>query len=931
MADPVTLGFAAFSIALNIGIALLTPKPQPPRVDTRVPTATAGEDIYLIWGTVRLPEIRIWSIPLEQQTSGGKGLFAGTPNIQYFATYAVLLNRAITPVAGITRIWLNKKIKMDLRSGIDQSQQTGTIGSESRTSLEFAQSFVNFHNGGVNLPDAVIAERSGVDQPTPLYHYRTFLTINNLPVTDEFGNNSPAVDAEVSANGTPIDTGPSYFVATEEPFQWISEIAEINSDQLTKASASNQYDVSGVTSQSLLNNGGSSTFYINGSRALVGLSSSSIPLTTIDGVDYGIEVIGSDFHVIENGVTVFSDIGSYTPGSEISIVVNDLNYPVYLINGVQLYESTTNPSYPLYAHALIYSAGATVSGNIEPVTAISAGVSPIIRLNDVAVADIIRDLYSHSGIDPELLDLTEVDYRVPGCRHGSKPARELVQQLMQAFFLEVVELGGVIRFQKAQRPSVSVIIPREDLGAREGTDVGEIYVEDIADPLTLPTEVKVMFVNQSLDYDTDQADFRNASSPNPNNLETIEFDLILDRAWAENVARIWTFLPYIERYTYKFSLPPKYLYLLPGDVVGIPVDGQTVLVKLTKREVGANFLVSFEAKGYEGSVFDLIGFDEPIAPPSYAANRIRPIVDTQTRVMDIPLISDTDSDLGFYCAANGVTGWDGGALYVSRDGGSNYVNAIGLTARPFGRCLGILGTANYGYVDYSNTLMVQMNFGALFNSTNTAFFSESGSQLVAVGSNTNGWEIISYRYADPEATDSQYTINTLRRGLLGTEQQINTHKAGEHFIPLQAPFRVPANQTDLEQDRFFRGVSIGQPVDQPTPFVERYRGRDVTPYAPTALTESRANNDLILRWHRRDRKTSNLITWVSVPLSDLDRYRVRIYNGSAVVRSEMVNGTQYTYLESSQIADFGSIQDTVTYDVAQMSTYGILGAVAGSQ
>lgn len=928
MADPISLGITAGLFLIQTAIALLSPKPKPPRVDTRIPTATAGEDVYLIWGTVRLSEIRIWSIPLQKENSGGKGLFAGTPNTQYYATYATMFNRSVVPVNGIVRLWLNKKIKMDLREGIDQTQQTGTIGGEERTSVEFANAYINFHYGGVNDADSVIEENSDNDHRSPNYLYRTYLTIHDLPVTDEFGNNSPAIDAEISVNGDVINSGAVYGLNTQEPIQWVSQTGITSFNQLTKSTSTLAYDVSGVTGQRIENNGGSTFYYVNGSRAIVGLTASNQAPTSVADIIYAIEVDDTDVNIIEFGTTVSTHPGVYFRGSELTIRVNEADHPIYAINSNQLYESLSVAMYPLFGSTFIYTPNTFVSGDITSVSLISENPIPIVRLNSVAVADIIRDLYFYSGIDPNILDLSEIDYLVPGCRHGSKPARELVQQLMQAFFLEVIELGGKIKFQKSQRPSISAIIPLDDLGAYEGDTIGEVYVEDIADPLTLPTEVKVLFTNQLLDYDRDQADFRDASSPNPSNLQTIDFDLLLHREWAENVARIWTYLPHIERYTYKFSLPPKYLYLLPGDVVTIPVEGRNIQVKLTKREVGANFIVSFEAKGYESSIYDEIGFDAPIAPPAYATNQVTPIIGTQFRVLDIPLISDIDPDLGFYVVANGEAGWNGGALYVSRDGGANYLNATGLTARPFGRCLGVLGDAIYGYVDYANTLMVDMNFGALFNSTNTVFFSDTGSQLVAVGNNTNGWEIIAYRYADPGATDTQYTINTLRRGLFGTENQIGTHKAGEYFIPLQVPIRVPVNQADLGLERLFKGVTLNQPIDVPNPITERYNGRDVMPYAPTALQEVQSGVDLALSWHRRDRKTSNLITWVSVPLNDPDRYRLRIYNGSSVVRTEMVEGVSYTYTEANQIADFGSVQESVNYDVAQTSNYGSFGSVA---
>lgn len=916
------MAHVAIPIAIAIGSAvlqaLLTPKPKTQRLDdTRVPRATAGSPIFWVWGTVRLDAIRVWSVPLTEEIvdAGGKNLFAGRQEqAVYFASYADLYCRG--PVTAFLRLWFNSKIKYDIRSG--------SSDEVFRTSSEFADDYLRFHLGTSSQNnDSLLETIDGIENAYP-YRRRAYLTVESLPV-DEFGNSAPTTSAEISANGTAIAVPPITQVKPLEWVDWINLVGAINviQNELLKTVGSTPgFNVGAISSQLIEGHGGKVIFSVSGGNAAVGLSNTN-PDATAASIDYCIIAndISNSFQITENGTVQLS--GTYD-GGELRIEATPTGIQ-YFNAGQLIYSSTFNPVYPLFVDASIDTLLASVSARVMPVENVSPTLTQRIQANPERLSNIVRDLCTQiGGLEENQVNVSELnDIYVPGFTHGDKSARDSLQALAQAFFFEAVETTFGVRWQLMKRPSVAANIPLSDLAAHEGnSNIDSLIKTFVDDALDLPKVVRVRFRNPDLDYDQDEAEYINAAGTTAI-VQSYELPIVLQRHTADMAARRLCFLPYIQRFKYEFTLPLKYLYLEPGDVISIPAIGNTTRqVKIESINNTGAFLLGVKAQAYDGSIFD----DSPtpdFPPPANSRNTVVAVTPTSAQVLNTPLIRTTDTDLGMYVVANGPSGWIYATLFGSRDGGNNYQSMLALNGSPFGRCLNRLRTADYGYVDRANELTVALDFGTLASTNFESIF--TGSNLAFVGNNDRGWEVIAYQNAVLQPTTGVYVLSVLRRGLFGTEQQINRHTPIDFFVPAQGSRRFLLAQDDLGLTGYFKAVSKGQSVDAVTPFTVVYSGRDVIPYAPVVRAiRDVVSGDWAISWHRRDRKASRRITWTTVTASDPNQYRLQVRSGATtIVRTEVISGaTNYIYSAANQTTDFGSPQTTLSLAISQANNYG---------
>lgn len=165
---------------------------QPSYADTQIQGASYGKPIPNCYGTIRLAGELIWSggiieHPADQSVGGAKGLGGGSSvdSTYYTASFAVGL--CAGPIAGIRRVWADKKILGDFSHGSYSVLMRGGqmhiyLGTEDQ------------------LPSGFMQQARGLAY-VPGFRGLAYLIIENIQLQD-FANHIPQIEAEVIVPGS---------------------------------------------------------------------------------------------------------------------------------------------------------------------------------------------------------------------------------------------------------------------------------------------------------------------------------------------------------------------------------------------------------------------------------------------------------------------------------------------------------------------------------------------------------------------------------------------------------------------------------------------------------------------------------------------------------------------------------------------------------
>jgi len=278
-------------------------------------------------------------------------------------------------------------------------------------------------------------------------------------------------------------------------------------------------------------------------------------------------------------------------------------------------------------------------------------------------------------------------------------------------------------------------------------------------------------------------------------------------------------------------------------------------------------------------------------------------------------LRDGDDDPGIYIAALGSSnGWRGAVVYKAPDQQFNWVSLLPVTKRVVaGTALTVLGNHGHETWDRINTVRVRLVDGTLASATELAVL--NGANAAVLGSEVIQWQTAT------QISAQEYDLSLLLRGRKGSEWATTPHQIGDRFVLIDISTwrRYDGPAEDLNKVRYYKGVTIGQHIDDAPLIAFVNSGVGQKPYAPVHLRGARAgNNDLTVSWTRRTRVAGEWLDYINAPLGESsESYEIDILDGIVVKRTLTSSAPSVLYTAAQQTTDFGSPQASVSVKVYQ--------------
>lgn len=546
-------------------------------------------------------------------------------------------------------------------------------------------------------------------------------------------------------------------------------------------------------------------------------------------------------------------------------------------------------------------------------------------LSDILSAECVQSgLLTGGDIDVSALTGTTVR----GYRVGSVGAiRAAIDPLQGAWPFDVVQHGYVIRFLARGGASV-VTIPEEDLDAHaDGQAPGvQITVSREMDS-QLPRRVTVQHLDYDREYNTGTQYAERINTAAINAMQ-LDLPLVLTSTEAAGKAEVLLYLYWLERYDVAINLPPTYLHLEPGDVVTLETPEGNISLRLTAISYTSDGRVECKAKYNSAAIYTPTAVGEPSAVTSTPTISVQG--GSRYVLMDIPTVhTDQTYAVGFVAAMCGTfsSGWAGGNLMTSTDGGSTWSTAATFSApgATIGYATNAIGDVDERTIDCASLLEVVLYNGELFSITESAML--SGGNYFAYGADGR-WEIIAAQNCVLQV-DGSYWLTNLLRGRNGTEWAMGLHSIGDTLVLLDPDDiqLITLSAAAISQTRLYRAITEGRDISTDSDRSFAYQGVNLKPLSPLSggMTRNTATDDLTLYAYRRSRIIDEWRDYVDIDIGEsAESYEWDVCTDNTyatVVRTLSAAGTNsIIYTAAEQTADFGAVQTTLSFVIYQMSS-----------
>lgn len=465
-----------------------------------------------------------------------------------------------------------------------------------------------------------------------------------------------------------------------------------------------------------------------------------------------------------------SDVGTWSPGDQFQVEVRDGMFYAYQNRSLLTGFVTPVPSYPLKVVVMGYKPVGDPDGG---------GVSAASEASGVNIGS--RPTITNAGA---LVVATR------------RPASEILGDLMTRFQFDMVNKDGKETAVLRNASSVDITIPYADLRAHlSGEEMPPYDCEVVdVDPLLLPHRVDVVYLDPQLDYHTNVQSDMLASGPQT---EILNLSLsIVDSA--DNAKKLATTLlnkSHMESRAFKFRLGPKYLHTMPGTIASLQLPNATHTVRFTqwKAQLPAG-VIEVEAVRHAASIYSPSGvgsISSGFEPPIVAI-----VGNTEGIILDGPLLRPEDAGDGTqpvvyvggcHRGAGTFAGFFFYMEYPINSGNYELVTGGAFDKQAdIGVTTGTLASVSDPSV-WDRSSSVTVNFYTdveLTSQTEQDVLANPTLNLFAVmNPSTFAVEYIQAATVSSSAATapfkSRYTLSTLLRGRIGTDNYVGNHTSAD--------------------------------------------------------------------------------------------------------------------------------------------------------
>ena len=521
------------------------------------------------------------------------------------------------------------------------------------------------------------------------------------------------------------------------------------------------------------------------------------------------------------------------------------------------------------------------------------------KLGISTLGAIIADILSASGLMPYQYDVSLLKEDVAGFVVAENCSlREVIEQLQAAYFFDVVESNGALKFiPRAIKTKSDMVISHDDLVPEKSEDSisGKTLETVIIQELELPEKISLTFIDRAQNYNySTHISLRQSCSTR----QHVDFTLpiVMSNNLAKQVADIAMYNAWMERTRFYLTLPPKYMHLQPSDIITVTsINNVHHQMRIVKIDVGSNHLLKIEAVAFDVSIYDFYCKTNYLEHDSnLPMSALESVANTILHIFDIPIISDTlvninNPTISCACLPSGDN-WQGAIIYLSADGGNNYKQLTTITQKAITGIVKSHIDQQPEYIkDENSKLIVQINMDSILPE-----IPEGGYIKALIGNEIITIEKLELLYHKDQIRT--YCLSILGRGRYSTK--IRPHEIGEHFILLdQAIEQIELDDHLIGRDLVFKAVSIGNSLAVTDETKHKFTASSLKPLAPTNLEVSEdGQNNLIISWQRSDR-AQHIWSWGGgLPMSEQEeKYEIDIINGNELIRCLTATSESTTY------------------------------------
>jgi putative tail protein len=540
----------------------------------------------------------------------------------------------------------------------------------------------------------------------------------------------------------------------------------------------------------------------------------------------------------------------------------------------------------------------------------------------VTLGQVVADISTRAGLTPaDDLDTTALSEAVWGYALSRRAeARASLEPLLAAHLVDAVESDWKIRYRHRGGLTPVAALTSPHLAAHApGAELPDALTPARLPDLDLPVRLDVTYPDPDREYQDGTQSARRFQAPQQaRGQRTAQTPVVMQADTAKTLAEQSLWEAWVQRQTYRLSLPYRWATLDPGDVVTAtdPVTNRTHLLRLTSVEHGANGILEAQGVAYDGSIYT--ASEAQGTATTFAPQMLRPTTLTRLLLLDINLLRDVDEGAGLYLAAapDGQGDWPGAAVFQSPEAESWQPYATVTQAVSWGAATTALADGSPYVFDRTHTVDVRFVQGAPSTATELAVL--NGANALVLGN-----EILQFVTATL-VSGTTYRLSTLLRGRRGTEWATATHAAGERAILVTRSTlqRGAMGVSDLARALLYRAVSFDADLLAASVVPFTNTGAGLKPYAPDHVAGTRdGSNNLTITWIRRTRIGGEWQDARDVPLGEeVESYEVDILDGGGAVVRTLTSTTQtVAYSAAQQTTDGVTPGDPITLIIYQMS------------